>query len=501
MTKLVLTIFTLLGLGLWSACADAPTANTPDEPELARLELFAPTTTLDPGATMTLTVAAFDADGGPFPTPPITWASSADSIVTVTPTGDVTAHAAGTARIIASSGSIVATIDLAVRETIAVVDRVEILTSSLVLAPGAGARLEAVAYDAEDNVLPGRGIAWTSDDPAVAVVSTEGTSVGELTAVAPGSTTIFAHCEGARAQIEVRVQLPVARLVIDAGTALDLRPAQTRQLVATAHAADDSILTERDVSWSIDATSVATITEAGLVTAQATGTAIVTATAEGIAAHLTVTVRVVDRIQLNLTAATIDLAAPLQVTAHLFDAEDQPIQDFVTWSSDHPEIATVDASGLVVGQREGAAIITATSGGASASVAIQVAVWTEWSLATVDGAPAPATLYSYTTQLGGVEHQLEMVAVDGVLATRAFDGRYELMVFGPVFVDGVEAGFATHTSAGAMVFDPQQELFRFVPDSIFIGSPFTGRLVGTDLVLSYQPDQNAPPATLVFAGA
>lgn len=64
-----------------------------------------------------------------------------------------------------------------------------------------------------------------------------------------------------------------------------------RQLGAVLKAADGTVLTGRTVSWSVDDTTVATVSASGLVAGRAAGTAIVTASSEGKAgtAQLTVT--------------------------------------------------------------------------------------------------------------------------------------------------------------------------------------------------------------------
>jgi hypothetical protein len=110
----------------------------------------------------------------------------------------------------------------------------------------------------------------------------------------------------------------------------------------------------------------------------------------------------------------------------------------------------------------------------------------------VNGAPAPATLYEYTYGA----HSFRMLADDGVLAIRWLDGRYELMVFGPVFVDGVESGYHSHTSTGEVAWDTGEQVFRFTPDGF--ENPFAGKYVGDDMEITYQPDARGLPAKLVF---
>ena len=495
MQRLLLATLTLL-TALVSACVEAPTTPPPDggpppgDPVLARLALSAPATSLDPTAVMDITVAAFDQDDTPIAVPVLAWASSDPAVIAVSQSGEVLARTAGTARITATHGAITAGIDLNVRPMASIVDRLEIgPIEGGVLSVGGSTQLVATAYDAADNVVPGRTITWWSNDAAAGTSAT-----GLVTANAPGLATIIATCDGVTATIPVRVKAPVARVAITAGPTLALRPSMTRQLAAIAYAANDSVLDGRELTWAIADASVATISDDGLVTAHALGTTTATATVEGVIAEFAITVRDVARIELNHATATIDLVEQLQLHAQLFDADDQPIDDYLIWTSDHPEIAAVDGAGLVTGLAEGGAIITATNatGSATATVLIFVAPWLERALVSVDGAPAPATLYDY-----GTTPALRMVADDGVFAMRALDGRYELMVFGPVFVDGVESGYHAHASAGTMTWNAVTARFDLVPDAGF-GAPFTGRYVGNTFEVIYQPDAQGAPATLVF---
>ena len=64
-------------------------------------------------------------------------------------------------------------------------------------------------------------------------------------------------------------------------------------------------------------------------------------------------------------------ASPVQMTATLADGTNVTTQ--VTWSSDHPEIASIDSSsGLVTAHMAGSVIITATMGGQTGTLTLMV---------------------------------------------------------------------------------------------------------------------------------
>lgn len=141
---------------------------------------------------------------------------------------------------------------------------------------------------------------------------------------------------------------------------------------------DNTTLTADDISWSSDNETVATVTTSTVsaTTAQATiegigkGTAHITAKAKS--HEVTFTVNVVARTVTKIVISSpsvqdFSLAlAPgrnvqLEATTTPADNEGQPWK--YTWSSDHPEIATVDENGLVTTVGAGTATISVKAGG------------------------------------------------------------------------------------------------------------------------------------------
>ena len=115
---------------------------------------------------------------------PVTWASSAPSVASVSSAGLVTAVADGTATITATSGSAMGTVPVGVGQVAATVT---LSPNSLVLAgPGDAATVTALVTDAGGSEIASPILAWSSDNEAIATVS----SSGLVTAVAAGAATI-----------------------------------------------------------------------------------------------------------------------------------------------------------------------------------------------------------------------------------------------------------------------------------------------------------------------
>lgn len=162
---------------------------------------------------------------------------------------------------------------------------------------------------------------------------------------------------------------PVTGITLDK-TTLTLTVGQTANLTATVLPENAH---DKTVVWQSSDTAVATISDAGLVTAISAGSATITAAAGGKSATCTVTVEppvAVGSISLDKTTLTLNRGGSGTLTATVLpdDATDKT----VTWSSDKPDIATVDDNGKVSAVNLGFATITATAGEESATCEIRV---------------------------------------------------------------------------------------------------------------------------------
>lgn len=102
--------------------------------------------------------------------------------------------------------------------------------------------------------------------------------------------SLLAACgDGGSPLTNVVAPEPVARVEVSPSR-LDLQPGQTGQISATMYDADGVQLSGRAVSFSIQNQSIATVSSAGRVTAQAVGNTTVTATSEGRSATANVVV-------------------------------------------------------------------------------------------------------------------------------------------------------------------------------------------------------------------
>ena len=114
------------------------------------------------------------------------------------------------------------------------------------------------------------------------------------------------------------------------------------------------------VSWKSGDTSVATISDTGVVKAVGLGTATIKVVVGSKSASCKVTVQQpVTSISLNKTSLTLEALATYQLTATAYP--NNAVDRRVSWSSSAPDIASVDDNGLVTAHKKGSATVTATA--------------------------------------------------------------------------------------------------------------------------------------------
>lgn len=202
----------------------------------------------------------------------ILWESSDNKIVKVDQKGLITAMGKGTATITITTddGDYAATCVVIVNVP---VTSITLDRTTMELAKGKSAKLMATVNPENANNTK---VNWTSSDIAIATVS----SAGEVKAVKPGSVVITAITEdgGFTAACNVKVVILTNKIVLNE-TEWSMLVAETFQLEATVRPTD---ATNKDVTWTSTNPSVATVSNAGLVTAIAEGsTSITVATVDG----------------------------------------------------------------------------------------------------------------------------------------------------------------------------------------------------------------------------
>src|SRR6266480_953937 len=222
---------------------------------------------------------------------------------------------------------------------------------------------------------------------------------------------------------------------------------QTVQLTAIPRDANGNTLSDRTVTWTSSNTSVATVSNAGVVSAVTPGSATITATSEGKSGTSSIMVTDIPIVSVDVTppTATVQAGQTVQLTATPRDANGAALSGrAVTWSSNNTSVATVSSSGLVSGVTPGSATITATSEGKSGTSAITV---TQVPVATVSVSPPTASIQQgQTVQLTATLKDANGNPLSGRTVTWSSSNTSVATVSSSGLVSGVTPGSATITA-------------------------------------------------------
>ena len=173
----------------------------------------------------------------------------------------------------------------------------------------------------------------------------------------------------------------------------------TVQLSAVTKRSDGSIVAGRTVSWTSLNTAVATVSQAGLVSAVSVGSAVIRATSEGRSGETTVTVTPVPVATVAITpdsartSATLAVGDSLSLQTTLLDAQGNVLTGrSVSFQSSNAAVVSVSpTTGLVKALTAGGPVtITATSEGRTATAIINAVK--PFALTQVGGQNLPAPI-------------------------------------------------------------------------------------------------------------
>jgi uncharacterized protein YjdB len=152
------------------------------------------------------------------------------------------------------------------------VESIAVTPSSATVSVGANLTLNAEIRDAAGDLIAGRRVTWSSEDEALATVS----SSGVVTARKVGTVMIAASSLGKNAFSEVTVNPTPVSFVRLSHNNRAMLVGETFLLTAEALDAGGRVLPGRPFTWTTSNPSVATVTDDGRVTALAPGGAVVT---------------------------------------------------------------------------------------------------------------------------------------------------------------------------------------------------------------------------------
>ena len=429
----------------------------PPPPTTATVAISTDTATLVPAATLPLSATAKDVSGQQLQRT-FSWTSADPAKATVSPAGVVTGVSPGTVNITAtvdgkSGTAIVTVLDGGVVSSaggvltlqsgsVQITVPQDALTSktNLSVAPFANATelrvIKATAFEfgPSGTTFAKPVVLKIKYDPANLAPGTEQSALELYSLTSSGSqvvagSTVDLTSKVVTAEVShfsayalltpsavalIAITGPPERPVLNGTSSLYVT--ESEQFVATLHASDGQVLSNRAITWVSADPTIASITPGGLLAALKPGLTTISASAGGITSIVAVTVALVpvSSVMVSLASPSISVGQTTQTSAVLKDAHGNVLQGrALTWASSNPLIASVAGDGMVSALGVGSTSITATSEGQSGSVLLTVTPPVATSFGLVGGIPpvvpiplsagsaiTPALVLRATTQSG-----------------------------------------------------------------------------------------------------
>ena len=304
----------------------------------------------------------------------VSWKSSDEAVATVDANGKVTGVKAGEATITVTTedGGMTATCKVYVNTATVAVTGVMLNKTETTILEGSSETLVA-------TVLPenatNRNVSWKSSDEAVATVDAN----GKVTGVKAGEAVITVTTEDGKktntCKVTVKSNTVNVKGVVLNKTSISIPIGEDETLAAKVLPEN---ATNQNVTWSCKNPEIASVDANGKVTGIKAGMTIVTVTTEDGGKTADCAVNVSERhisvmgVELNKTEFIFQVGDSETLVASI--KPENASNKKVTWVSDKPEIATVDANGKVTGVKAGVATITVTTddGGKTATCKVLV---------------------------------------------------------------------------------------------------------------------------------
>lgn len=276
----------------------------------------------------------------------VTYASDNETVASVDENGKVTAKAAGTAVITATSAAgKTAQYKLTVKTPSVKIN----VSSKTLYVKGSPA---TVTLKATTAGVTGK-VTYTSSKPSVATVAAN----GKVTAKAAGTAVITAKCGNYKATCKITVKKPSVKASASAKTVF---VGGTSQITVKKTGVSGK------VTYTSSNKSVAVVSAGGKVTAKKAGTATITVKCGSYKATCKITVK---KGSLKITSKTAVSVKAKKTTAIKAAATSKAK---ITYRSSNTKVATVSSKGVVKGVKKGKAVIYVSSNGITKKVTVTV---------------------------------------------------------------------------------------------------------------------------------
>jgi Bacterial Ig-like domain (group 2) len=343
---------------------------------------------LAPNASLQYSATATLSDGNTSDvTGSATWTSSATGIATISAGGLAKALAPGTSSISAAIGSIKSSTALTVAGTgtgTATIKTITVTPARTSIPQGSPLQFTATALMSDGTTKDVTSSSqWTTSHPEVATVNAAGLARG----VGLGASNMAAKNGAVTGATILTITAgtsspPTVKSIAVSPSNASLAANATLQYTAIATLSDGTTSNvTASATWASSATGIATISAGGLASALTAGTAGISAAIGSIKSATTLTVTgtgtgtaVIKTITVTPARTSITQGSSLQftATATLSDGKTKDITSTSQWTTSHPEVVTINATGSARGVGLGASNMAAKNGNVTGATILTV---------------------------------------------------------------------------------------------------------------------------------
>jgi len=231
-------------------------------------------------------------------------------------------------------------------------------------------QLTAQVLDGDGKPAQGLSFVWSSANAGVVAVD----KVGNVTAVAEGSTRIYARVVNLMDSITVSVKRFATSIVVSQSNVLFTTLGATASVTSSVVDGGGQALSS-PVDWTSTDTALATVSAAGVITAVGQGSATIRATSGGVQASVSVKIRTgpADVLVAPRPVLIDAIGDQVQLAGAVLDAAGDTLTGVaITYGSADVAVATVDATGLITATGIGVTTVVATGDTVHANISVSV---------------------------------------------------------------------------------------------------------------------------------
>ena len=319
-------------------------------------------------------------------------------------------------------------------------------TADTVTALGDTIHLAATVTDKSGSVLVGATIVWSSDNPRIASVGTDGTVISR----GPGTTSIVAAVGDHIARSRVTVKQVVSAVRINGDSTITLNDGEQAPLVGRALDARGHPVPQRATTWQSSNSEVLSIDSLGIATAKNPGSTTVGATVDGVTSYVPAKVVAVPA-ALDLVAggeqrANAGSGLPQRIVVRVLSKRGRPVVGSAVRfraedgaGAPDPAVASTDEDGRVRAQW--------TLGALPGRQRLFVSVDHVDSALVVQAEAEPIAANTRATQIGAVPSAVAGSALADEVGLRLTDSTGRALADVPVSWAALDGGSVTHSAA------------------------------------------------------